>query len=466
MVPTLTARTEYGWTPLHLAAWNSDNPQVIKALSNIGTDPNARTEYGWTPLHVAAEQSSDHQVIETLLAIGADPFVYNQEGLSPFAIANILNKNPSAAGILLKAHTSTIEVSSDTWSPSLQRSGLYKSKCWFEADISWPNKECYFMVVREDPEDVQSTLIAFPVIRFFTHDQARGKNPVLHLGGGGPGYAMGLDSELSVSSIWSKYKRLVSQTGRDLYVIDPRGVGMAYPRLHCPEFIQEFPKGLAERMTPKEETDLMLASYLICKKRISNNYDLSLYNSRLVAQDVEYLRNSLNVDRWILYGFSYGGRYAQTIARDFSESVESMILVGAAFPNIRYTDLTAEITSNAFNRAFIQCENAGACDRVSLHQRFRDLFSNLNTYPLIIDDLSEEIKETYGVQRFTLTGDRLVSILYYAQYAASFISKIPDLVEELHHRKTGTLKDALSIWLTFQLDNTFRPLSNFEWVAV
>ena len=322
--------------------------------------------------------------------------------------------------------------------------------------MSWPNKECYFMVVREDPEDIHSILIAFPVIRFFTHDQTPGRNPVLHLGGGGPGSAMGLYGELSVSSVWFAYKRLVSQTGRDLYVIDPRGVGMAYPRLHCPEFLETIPKALAERLTGEEETERWLESYSKCKNRLAkDNYDLSFYNSRLVAQDIEYLRRSLNVDRWILYGVSYGSRYVQTIARDFPESVEAMILNSAVFPNLRYMDLTAEITSNAFHKAFIHCEKAGTCNGISLHQRLRDLVSNLNTFPLIVDDLSEEIEEDYGVQRFVLTGDRLVNILFAALYDANFFSKLPDLVDEIDRRKTGNLEEALSIWLSYYLDETF-----------
>lgn len=38
-----------------------------------------------------------------------------------------------------------------------------------------------------------------------------------------------MDFETDPFGIWGKYEALVSGSGRDLYVIDPRGIGMLYP---------------------------------------------------------------------------------------------------------------------------------------------------------------------------------------------------------------------------------------------
>ena len=45
----LDARTERGWTPLHLATANSKTPAVVQALLDAGAQVDARNKDGWTP---------------------------------------------------------------------------------------------------------------------------------------------------------------------------------------------------------------------------------------------------------------------------------------------------------------------------------------------------------------------------------------------------------------------------------
>ena len=109
-----------------------------------------------------------------------------------------------------------------------------------------------------------------------------------------------------------------------------------------------------------------------CKERLDEwDRDLSQYNSRVVARDVELLRHALKIEKWILYGVSYGTRYALTIARDFPDSVEAMILNGAIFPNLRYETSSAEIVALAFDKVFSWCGSSGVCNPQSLRKRFQ-----------------------------------------------------------------------------------------------
>ena len=49
----VNAKDEFGWTPLHLAAWVG-HKEIAELLIENGTDVNAKDEEGFTPLDHAA----------------------------------------------------------------------------------------------------------------------------------------------------------------------------------------------------------------------------------------------------------------------------------------------------------------------------------------------------------------------------------------------------------------------------
>ena len=56
---------------------------AMKALLAAGANPNARNKWGWTPLHLAAENSDSPAVVRALLAAGANPRAKDKEGKLP-----------------------------------------------------------------------------------------------------------------------------------------------------------------------------------------------------------------------------------------------------------------------------------------------------------------------------------------------------------------------------------------------
>ena len=84
----VNAQGDNGWTPLHLAAWFTDNPAIIRALVAAGAEVNARlAEFGDTPLHLAARFTNDPAVIEALLDAGAEVNARDDDGWTPLHLA-------------------------------------------------------------------------------------------------------------------------------------------------------------------------------------------------------------------------------------------------------------------------------------------------------------------------------------------------------------------------------------------
>ena len=445
-------RDKFGMTPLHMAATPDGGIFAVADLIAIGADVNARDEDGRTPLHVAAESNGDHLVIELLLNAGSDPFALAL-GQTPLAKAAASNQGRRVVGRLMEEHlVHWKEMASH--SQALRQRGLHGVRCWFDANASWPRKECYFMIVGENPVDPRSRPIAFPVVKFVSQDRQSGKNPLLHLGGGGPGAPMGLHTYHAY--LWSTYKDLVWRSGRDLYVMDPRGVGMSHPNLRCPDAVGTLRWIYSREMTVAEEIESWLEMSRACRAWLDQqDFDLSQYNSRSVAYDVEQMRRSLQVDKWVLYGMSYGTRYALTIARHFPQTVEAMVLAAATFPNLRYAELKPVMLLTGLDKLFAWCGRAGICDPVLVRDRLRDVVGNLDASPLVVEDWTDEAAAANEAGRLVISGQRLLEIIASAQYDSGFFETFPVLLDELIDRKTTTLEEVLWAWQALYLDENF-----------
>ena len=97
-----STRDEFGWTPLHSAAFSNRNPAVIISLVNAGADPNARDQQGQTPLHLAAMGNGNPDVIAALVVAGAYPRARDDSGKTPvdFVENNYIVKDSNAYWLL------------------------------------------------------------------------------------------------------------------------------------------------------------------------------------------------------------------------------------------------------------------------------------------------------------------------------------------------------------------------------
>ncbi|WP_226702939.1 alpha/beta hydrolase [Microbulbifer elongatus] len=344
----------------------------------------------------------------------------------------------------------TREESAEAPSPS----HLIPKSCWFDTEASWPTTQCYMMEVPENHDNPAGRKIQFPVVRFFAEINDPDKEPLLHLGAGGPGASMGLEPENASDWLWVNYAGMTVESGRDLIVIDPRGTGMASPKLACDEFIKDANLAFTRNLSTDEESRVFTYSMERCYSRLSGTADLAHYNSASVARDVEALRQALGVPKLNLYGVSYASRYALTIARDFPESVRAMVLNSAVFPDIIYTQQLPEDVIAAYQRGLDYCSEDTTCNKQypNLKRRLETLVEQLDEKPLTVETSNIHPGTQYP---FVLTGQRLLRVLFQALYNEHFYKEFPAIIEELESQQAELLKPSIASFMGLVLDPNF-----------
>ena len=369
----------------------------------------------------------------------------NSNGYPPLAAA-MYHGRPHAkfTDTILRHHFPSLDSEGPPDPPysvlSLLGPGLHRARCWFDPKDGSRMKECFFMVVTEDPDDAASPLIAFPVVRFFEQNSPKAsQNPVLHLGGGGPGYAMGLENPRLV---WNQYRFLVKNTGRDLYVIDPRGVGMAHPRFHCFHYFQPAREAIRRAIEPLAELEIWHSIYRGCKEHIlKNHHDLVNYNSSVVARDLDLLRGAIGAERFVLYGVSAGSRYALRMAQQFPDTIEAMVLDGASFTNPQSDGTAAGHWEAYFKRLFSYHGRGSRVLDGLIEKRFWKVVSELNQEPLLLRPLG-----------LVLTGGRFLDVSFMGSYDSTFFHNFVKLIDELEERRIETLLPYAERYVDFLLD--------------
>jgi len=81
-------------TPLHWAAAESDDPEVVGVLVEAGANLEALSQEDRTPLHYAARSNGNLEVLRALLRYEPDVYARNPEGRTPLHLAALWNDNP------------------------------------------------------------------------------------------------------------------------------------------------------------------------------------------------------------------------------------------------------------------------------------------------------------------------------------------------------------------------------------
>jgi pimeloyl-ACP methyl ester carboxylesterase len=160
---------------------------------------------------------------------------------------------------------------------------------------------------------------------------------------------------------------------QDVVFVERRGAGFSQPGLFCPPEITR--------------EDLPLDGVRACADALkAKGVDLDGYDTASAAKDAEAARKLLGVERWNLFGASYGTTLALETLREFPGSVRSVVLDSPYPPSV---DMVGEGPGNhdaALQRLFAACREDAACNAAypDLPARFTAVGAGLDERPMTL----------------------------------------------------------------------------------
>lgn len=303
-------------------------------------------------------------------------------------------------------------------------------ECWFSPRQNWPTSECGILTVPEDYANPAGRQVKLPFIIFKAKDHNSETYPLVVAGGGGPGSALGI-SALSASyfdeSIWSTWYASSIAAGRDLILIDNRGVGSSTPRLSCHEVEKANMTSLDKLLDVNDAVDLTRKTFTSCKRRFTEQgIDISQYHVVNAARDLEQLRLGLGYEQLNIYGISYGSRVSLVYEKMYPNSVRALILDGI-YPQASrsFVDIPKQ-NYEAIKRVIRKCQEHDQCMKqfgFKLEERLVQYLSKLEKNPLTISITSPE---DYMPIDVIVTPDVFFDSLYemmYDEYSTAYIPK-------------------------------------------
>ena len=332
--------------------------------------------------------------------------------------------------------------------------GLERTRCWVGDEENLSKLECYNMHVPEIYNDPKSRVITFPVRVFRSSEIFASKSPMIHLGAGGPGASMNLDSSYSLLYHLDEHDDFSINQGRDFFIIDPRGAGLSKPLLNCDTYVDNFLKNMKKNLNLEESYKAVDNDYAQCIKKFKREkVNFNGYNSVAVADDVHLLSKFLGIKKWILFGVSYSTTYAMFVAKKYPEIVERIILDSACFPDLKMDYNYHLQTMDSYNALYnykdkIKDSNV-THDEINIKKRVWALHKKLNKYPLAIDYLDLKVN-----------GNDFIDALLEGVYGTKIFKDLPQIVRDIEQNITKSFLPYFKTYIDYLMDRTYGDISS------
>ena len=322
--------------------------------------------------------------------------------------------------------------------------------------------KCGFLIVPENYSQPDGNKVEIPFLVRLPEpsnnedkESSANLSPVLITGGGGPGGSILNPSNgygLSDDSFWA-YETFSVYENRPLIILENRGIGLSRPDLDCDHYEASFIDFYLVS-DPNKSQEIEIAAERRCLERLRNDgVDVTQYNVRNAALDIEELRRLLALDSSIrmsvlnLYGVSYGTRVAMYYERLFPDRARAMILDSVSI--YEENPLVGQIknTQRAFDLVFLKCREDKICTESygeSLETDFYNYLDNLS-----ITSLSITVTNPRKLAPVTipLTSDLVLDSLYSKMYSEFDIASIPLIMRTAINGSSDLLAEAVRSYI-------------------
>ncbi|MGK5544287.1 alpha/beta fold hydrolase [Streptomyces sp. URMC 127] len=219
---------------------------------------------------------------------------------------------------------------------------------------------------------------------------------------------------------------------RDVIFMSQRGTYSARPALTCPD-VDEFNARVVGLVYDAPSTGrLHVKATRACREQLARRgADLSAYNDTESAADYADLRVALGIDKWNVFGISYGTDLALIYMRQHPKGIRSVGIDGILPPSTAGAALAWSSARQGFDGLFRACAQQRACDRRYPHlaATFTRLVRQLEAHPVTT---TVTVPGHPRPVKVVLDGGALVTWLTSATHLAP---GVPRSLDELAHGK-------------------------------
>jgi pimeloyl-ACP methyl ester carboxylesterase len=237
------------------------------------------------------------------------------------------------------------------------------------ADLNPDEVRCGTVTAPLHHDDPEGPTISLAVATL-TEDDPDGE-PILVLGGG-PG-------EVVVETVLTEpnARQLFAFEGREVILLDQRGVGSSDPELTCDAFDR---LDLTAAPDQQEQRDALLA----CRQElVERDVDLDAFDHGNNARDVDLVRRALGHDQVVLRGGSYGSHLALHAAALAPDAFSALVLSSPADPTGNYLEAGPGGFQAALDRIDDACSQDERCtDQLGdVHEAITEVADRLAAEP-------------------------------------------------------------------------------------
>ncbi len=235
-----------------------------------------------------------------------------------------------------------------------------------------------YLIVLEDRTKPKGKTLRLPVFILKSRSTNPKNDPILYTSGG-PG---------SSSVNTAKYGEYFSYLDdRDFIVFEQRGTRYAQPNLACTELDSIKKSNSWINLSETEKTTIEVQAALHCQMRLlAAGNNLSTYNTKASAADIEDLRKVLGIKQLNLFSVSYSTKIAQVLLRDYPKSIRSAVLDSPLPLWANYDETSLKFFNEKLNLLFSSCASDSICNSVypNLKNRFLQFIEQTNKKPILL----------------------------------------------------------------------------------